>query len=60
MCETEILYVAQVATMLQLSSASVYKLIESDELPAVKRGKRWIVKKSDVLRDIDRYFEGKR
>lgn len=52
----EILYVAQVAVMLQVSSAKVYKMIADGELGAVKRGKRLIIKRSEVLRYIDRYF----
>lgn len=53
---TEILYVAQVAVMLQLSSASIYILIDNGDIPAVKRGRRWIIRRSDVLDYIEKYF----
>ena len=56
--EKVVLHVSEVASLLQCSSITVYKLIHSRELPAHKSGKAWKIRVSDLekyLRSIKPY-----
>lgn len=49
----ELLTVAEVADLLRVSAMTVYRLIRSGELPAVRVGRNYRVRR----RDLDSYLE---
>lgn len=49
----ELLTVAEVADLLRVSTMTVYRLIRSGELPAVRVGRNYRVRR----RDLDSYLE---
>jgi excisionase family DNA binding protein len=51
--ESEIMTTSEVAQYLRLSEATIYKLAQSGEIPAVKVGRNWRFKKGA----IDGWFE---
>lgn len=56
--EKIVLHVSEVASLLQCSSLTVYKLIHSGDLSAYKSGKAWKIRVSDLekyLRSIKPY-----
>jgi excisionase family DNA binding protein len=53
----EILDVAGAATLLTVSTDTVYELFKSGELPGRKVGRKWITTKSAILRWVEGSFE---
>ena len=53
--EIEILTVDEVADFLRLSKVTIYRLINSGELPAYKIGASWRISKSDLGRFINQH-----
>ncbi len=52
------LTVAEVASLLRVSTMTVYRLIKADELPAVRVGKSYRLREDDVDKYLsDRYTE---
>jgi excisionase family DNA binding protein len=49
----DLLTVAEVAEMLRVSTMTVYRLIRTGELPAVRVGRSYRVKKTDLERYLD-------
>jgi len=58
--EKEILTVSQVASFLQLSEMTTYKLVQEGKLPAFKIGRSWRVKKGDLDILIERLKKGEK
>jgi excisionase family DNA binding protein len=49
----ELLTVAEVADVLRVSTMTVYRLIHNGELPAVRVGRNYRVRRGDLLRYIE-------
>lgn len=58
--EFEILTVAQVASYLQLSEATTYKLVQQGKIPAFKIGSHWRVRKVELKELLERLQNGER
>lgn len=50
--EVRFLTVAEVATLMRVSSMTVYRLVHSGELPAVRFGRSYRIPESEVRRAI--------
>lgn len=46
--EESLLTLKQIVKYLQLSSSSVYSLVQNNKIPAYKVGKQWRFKKSEI------------
>ena len=54
-----LLTVAEVATIMRVSNMTVYRLIKAGELPAIRVGKNYRIRESEVDRYLlDRQVEG--
>jgi excisionase family DNA binding protein len=51
-----LLTVAEVIAFLKVKSCTVYRLIKTGDLPAIRVGRRWRVRRSD----LETWLEGKR
>lgn len=58
--EKEILTVSQVASYLQLSEMTTYKLVQEGKIPAFKIGRIWRVKKGDLDTLIEKLKNGEK
>ena len=54
---SELLTVKEVAKILRVSNMTVYRLVKSKQLPAIRVGKNYRIKESDVNRYLDRGSE---
>ena len=52
----ELLTVKEVMDILKLSQRTIYRYIESGELKAIKFGKEWRIRKTDLENFIDTRF----
>ncbi|HEX9774945.1 MAG TPA: helix-turn-helix domain-containing protein [Actinomycetota bacterium] len=48
-----LLVVAEVAALMRVSNMTVYRLIKTGELPALRVGKNYRIKESDVVAYLD-------
>ncbi len=53
---SEFLTVSEVARLMRVSNMTVYRLIKSGELSAVRIGNRYRVRESDVHRYLDEHY----
>ncbi len=53
---SEFLTVSEVARLLRVSNMTVYRLIHSGELPAVRIGNRFRLRESEVHRYLDEHY----
>ncbi|MNJ53099.1 helix-turn-helix domain-containing protein [Paenibacillus fonticola] len=58
--DMEIMTIAQVASYLQLSEVTTYKLVNEGVIPAFKIGRHWRIKKDDLFDLIERLKHGER
>lgn len=54
--EVKFLTVAEVASVMRVSKMTVYRLVHSGELPAVRVGRSFRVKESDVHAYLEKSF----
>lgn len=54
--ESEFLTVSEVARLMRVSNMTVYRLIRSGELSAVRIGNRYRLKNSDVHKYLDDHY----
>ncbi len=60
MSDNEIMTVSEVAEYFKISEVTTYKLVQEGKIPAVKIGRHWRVKRSDLTEFIEKLKRGER